>query len=235
MSNPRHGRRRATTAPKSPAVQQQRGRRRAQPAPSTLAALADAASRSSVRITAVAAAGVLLGGAAMATGTSGTPTTTAQVNAAPQATSAPSAVSAPSQASVQYNQVLVSARSKSTGKNSDGVDAESSASKVKAIDDPATAQAFAASKLGDYGWGQDQMTCLLPLWNRESGWRTSAENPSSLAYGIAQSLPAEKMASVGADYRTNHETQIIWGLQYIKGRYGSPCSAWAHSNATGWY
>jgi hypothetical protein len=104
-----------------------------------------------------------------------------------------------------------------------------------AVNDPKGAQAFAASKLADFGWGQDQMSCLIPLWNRESDWTTTAENASSLAYGIAQSLPASKMDSVGTDWRTNYQTQVVWGLGYIKNRYGSPCGAWAHSNAYGWY
>ncbi|MGZ4602791.1 MAG: hypothetical protein ACXV0U_04235 [Kineosporiaceae bacterium] len=26
-----------------------------------------------------------------------------------------------------------------------------------------------------------------------------------------------------------------WGLNYIASIYGTPCSAWAHSQATGWY
>ena len=94
---------------------------------------------------------------------------------------------------------------------------------------------IAAGMLGSYGWGQDQFGCLNSLWNRESGWNTYAENPSSGAYGIPQSLPASKMASAGADYRTNPATQIRWGLGYIQGRYGSPCGASAHSQSVGWY
>ena len=43
------------------------------------------------------------------------------------------------------------------------------------------------------------------------------------------------MASAGPDWQTNATTQIRWGLQYIKGTYGSPCAAWAHEEATGWY
>ena len=65
--------------------------------------------------------------------------------------------------------------------------------------------------------------------------RYSATNPSSGAYGIPQSLPASKMASAGADWQTNPATQIAWGLGYIQGRYGSPCGAWAHSQAHNWY
>ncbi|KJL44942.1 hypothetical protein RR49_00093 [Microbacterium ginsengisoli] len=75
----------------------------------------------------------------------------------------------------------------------------------------------------------------MSLWNRESGWRANALNPSSGAYGIPQALPGSKMATAGADWRTNGNTQINWGLAYISARYGSPCGAWAHSQATGWY
>ena len=103
------------------------------------------------------------------------------------------------------------------------------------VDDPAAAQAHAAGRLGAYGWGQDQFRCLVNLWQRESGWRTSANNPYSGAYGIPQSLPGDKMASVGADWRTNYRTQIEWGLGYISSRYGSPCAAWQHSEDKNWY
>ena len=85
------------------------------------------------------------------------------------------------------------------------------------------------------GWGDSEYQCLVLLWNRESQWNPYAENSSSGAYGIPQALPGSKMASAGADWRTNPITQINWGIGYIKGRYGTPCSAWAHSNAVGWY
>jgi hypothetical protein len=101
--------------------------------------------------------------------------------------------------------------------------------------DPAGAREYARGAIGAYGWGQDQFQCLVSLWNRESGWRADALNPSSGAYGIPQSLPGDKMASAGADWRTNAATQVNWGLSYISGRYGSPCGAWDHSQATGWY
>lgn len=101
--------------------------------------------------------------------------------------------------------------------------------------DPSGAQAFAASQLGVYGWGSDQMGCLIELWNRESGWRSNADNSSSGAYGIPQALPGSKMATAGADWETNPDTQITWGLRYIQGSYGSPCGAWAHETSAGWY
>ncbi|MDH6180793.1 hypothetical protein M2152_000975 [Microbacteriaceae bacterium SG_E_30_P1] len=103
------------------------------------------------------------------------------------------------------------------------------------VNNVAAAQYFAMTQLANMGYGSDQGNCLIWLWNRESGWRTNAYNASSGAYGIPQSLPGSKMANVGADWRTNYETQIMWGLLYIQGRYGTPCAAWAHSEAVNWY
>ncbi|WP_245982282.1 transglycosylase SLT domain-containing protein [Mycetocola tolaasinivorans] len=97
-----------------------------------------------------------------------------------------------------------------------------------------SAQAIAFDIVMSRGWGQDQYACLVALWNKESGWRYNAANPSG-AYGIPQALPGRKMASAGADWQTNPATQIQWGLGYITGRYGSPCGAWAHSQAFNWY
>jgi hypothetical protein len=95
-----------------------------------------------------------------------------------------------------------------------------------------TAREMAAS---DYGWGDDQFSCLSNLWQKESGWSYTAENASSGAYGIPQALPGSKMATIGDDWRTNASTQIAWGLSYIDRAYGTPCSAWSHSQAVNWY
>ncbi|MFC8733453.1 ubiquitin-like domain-containing protein [Luteimicrobium sp. NPDC057192] len=100
---------------------------------------------------------------------------------------------------------------------------------------PGSAQAIAKAMVADRGWDSSQFSCLVSLWNRESGWRVTASNGSSGAYGIPQALPGSKMATVGSDWRTNAKTQITWGLNYIAGRYGTPCGAWGHSQATGWY
>ncbi|MFT4230846.1 MAG: lytic transglycosylase domain-containing protein [Microbacterium sp.] len=101
--------------------------------------------------------------------------------------------------------------------------------------DPGSAKATAYEMVKARGWDDDQYACLVALWNRESGWRVNAYNSSSGAYGIPQALPGSKMASAGSDWQTNAATQIKWGLGYIKGRYGSPCGAWAHSQSSGWY
>jgi hypothetical protein len=97
-------------------------------------------------------------------------------------------------------------------------------------------QAVARALLPLFGWSvASQMPYLTALWNRESGWNQFARNPSSGAYGIPQSLPADKMASAGADWLTDPVTQERWGLGYIRGRYGSPAGAWAHEVSAGWY
>jgi hypothetical protein len=97
-----------------------------------------------------------------------------------------------------------------------------------------SARDIARAMLASYGWS-DQFGCLDALWSKESGWNHYASNPSSGAYGIPQALPGSKMASAGSDWQTNPATQIRWGLGYIRGSYGSPCGAWSHSQATGWY
>ncbi|TFD63034.1 lytic transglycosylase domain-containing protein [Cryobacterium ruanii] len=104
-----------------------------------------------------------------------------------------------------------------------------------AVPDPGSAQAYAYDAVAARGWGEDQYSCLVSLWQKESGWRVNAENSSSGAYGIPQALPGSKMATAGDDWATNAGTQIEWGLGYITGRYGTPCGAWGKSQASGWY
>ncbi len=99
----------------------------------------------------------------------------------------------------------------------------------------AQAQAYAKALVYQYGWSDSDWSALVWLWNRESGWRWNAENKSSGAYGIPQSLPGSKMATVGSDWKDNAATQIVWGLNYIKGRYGTPSVAKQHSVSYGWY
>ncbi|GAA0483546.1 transglycosylase SLT domain-containing protein [Streptomyces stramineus] len=81
----------------------------------------------------------------------------------------------------------------------------------------------------------DQFQCFSNIVNNESTWDYTATNPSSGAYGLVQSLPASKMSSAGADWRTNPATQIKWGLGYMNERYGSPCGAWSFWQANQWY
>ena len=100
---------------------------------------------------------------------------------------------------------------------------------------PGSAQDIAHTMVLERGWDEAQFSCLVNLWNRESGWRVNAANRSSGAYGIPQALPGSKMASAGADWQTNPATQITWGLGYITSRYGTPCGAWSAFQSKGWY
>ncbi|MGA5817925.1 transglycosylase SLT domain-containing protein [Kitasatospora sp. NPDC094028] len=80
-----------------------------------------------------------------------------------------------------------------------------------------------------------QLQCFSNIVFHESSWNPLAVNASSGAYGLVQALPGSKMASAGADWRTNPATQIKWGLDYMNSRYGSPCAAWSFWQAHHWY
>ena len=86
-----------------------------------------------------------------------------------------------------------------------------------------------------YGWSEYDYECLVKIVNHESGWNPNAVNKSSSACGLFQSLPCSKMRSAGADYKTNYKTQVNWGLDYIKGRYGTPAKAWIFWQKHHWY
>jgi hypothetical protein len=98
---------------------------------------------------------------------------------------------------------------------------------IEAAREPIGAKRFAKEMMAsEYGWGDEEYTCLNRLWTKESHWNYQARNPRSGAHGIAQALPATKMEQVGTDWRTNPITQIQWGLLYISERYDTPCAAW---------
>lgn len=92
---------------------------------------------------------------------------------------------------------------------------------------------IAKALLPEYGFGQDQFSCLDSLYMSESGWRVNADNPSSSAYGIPQAMTS--VHDMPADYYTSAESQIRWGLEYIQRAYGTPCSAWGFKSGHGWY
>jgi hypothetical protein len=100
---------------------------------------------------------------------------------------------------------------------------------------PDASRNYARQEIISYKWTPAHFDCLNILWTKESNWRTKAENKSSGAYGIPQALPAEKMSRFGNDYRINPQTQIKWGLLYIKERYKDPCQALSHHHKRNWY
>ncbi len=92
-------------------------------------------------------------------------------------------------------------------------------------------QEYALSKVGG---DSSQFSCLESLWGKESGWNPNAQNPRSTAYGIPQFLNST-WAGTGIAKTSDPYRQIDAGLIYIDSRYGSPCGAWSHSKAKGWY
>lgn len=110
------------------------------------------------------------------------------------------------------------------------------AAPVTAVDNsPAGAKAYTKAYLASMGWGEKEYQCILDVWEHESNWNFTATNRWSGAYGIPQAYPASKLATAGADWKTNSQTQIKWGVSYVKDRYGSPCGAYDFWHKKGWY
>ncbi|WP_445279494.1 transglycosylase SLT domain-containing protein [Streptomyces sp. DSM 118148] len=98
-----------------------------------------------------------------------------------------------------------------------------------AADSASSARTIAQKMIPDAA----QYTAFSKIVEHESSWNPSATNSSSGAYGLVQALPGSKMASAGADWKTNPATQIKWGLDYMNSRYGSPAKAWSFWQANG--
>ena len=84
--------------------------------------------------------------------------------------------------------------------------------------------------------GRENQACDPCVYN--DGSPTGARDcnyQGGRAYGIPQSLPGNKMASEGADWRTNPVTQLRWMKKYVAGRYVTWANARAHHDAKGWY
>lgn len=82
-----------------------------------------------------------------------------------------------------------------------------------------------------FGWGSGaEWSALSSIIQKESSWDPMAANPSSTARGLFQMIAANRTAS----FRDvpGHTRD---GLNYIKGRYGSPSSALAFHNRNNWY
>ncbi|MDO0927920.1 transglycosylase SLT domain-containing protein [Streptomyces sp. TG1A-8] len=105
------------------------------------------------------------------------------------------------------------------------------AAPAQAATSASSAQAIAHQMIPDAA----QYNAFSKIVEHESGWNPTATNGSSGAYGLVQALPGSKMASAGADWKTNPATQIKWGLNYMESRYGSPAAAWNFWQANGWY
>jgi len=163
---------------------------------------------------------------------------TAEVDrvAAEQAAAAAAAAAAAEAAAAQQAADAKAAANAKAAQAAQAAPKSSTAPAPSAPANPSGAQAIARDMMAaKYGWGADQFGCLVSLWDKESGWNVNAYNASSGATGIPQALPGSKMATAGADWKTNAATQISWGLGYISGSYGTPCAAWGKSESVGWY
>lgn len=70
---------------------------------------------------------------------------------------------------------------------------------------------------------------------RESGWRPTAKNPRSTAYGIGQLEDYGPYRRHGSNWRTNPIAQLMGMKDYIKGRYGDAAGAKRFWEAHQWY
>ena len=84
------------------------------------------------------------------------------------------------------------------------------------------------------GYTEADFSAGVWIINHESGWNPRATNPSSGAYGLPQSLPGSKMASAGADWQTNYQTQLKWFVSYCN-RYGGIQGAYQFWQQNHWY
>ena len=105
---------------------------------------------------------------------------------------------------------------------------------LKPVAPAGEAQQYAAAQVSARGWSKKDFACLVSLWNKESGWNAHAGRVNG-PYGIPQAYPGTKMAAAGGDWLNDHRVQIRWGIGYIAGRWGTPCKAWANSQAHGSY
>ncbi len=192
----------------------------------------------------VRSAALMSGLAVAATGavvTSGVLSSVPAVTAATSAISATPSIAALTNAELNQRQAAVSRdneRAESvvpavkTAALSSDVGAAKAGSEDLTVADPKT---LTRALMPQYGLDPADFSCVDRIWTQESNWNVHADNPTSSAYGIPQALPGSKMSSAGADWEHNAETQIRWGLGYIKGRYGSACGAWSFKASHGWY
>ena len=85
------------------------------------------------------------------------------------------------------------------------------------------------------GWSSSEYEIIVKLVSHESGWKPNNVNEKSGACGLFQAKPCSKVFKDFPDYATNYKSQIKWGLNYIKDRYGTPTKAWNFWQQHYWY
>lgn len=108
---------------------------------------------------------------------------------------------------------------------------EGGASKVVDFAKDAGTKAQVRTVATGFGWGfGKQWDAINWLVNKESGWDPKAANPRSSARGLFQ-----KMTSVHGPVEKTAGGQANWGLNYVKGRYGTPVGAMNFHKRKGYY
>jgi hypothetical protein len=93
------------------------------------------------------------------------------------------------------------------------------------------AQDWAKSHMAGMNWNPaTYWSSLDALWTQESGWNAYAANPTSDARGIPQDINGWSSYAPG-----DYIAQILWGFNYISGRYGNPINAEQHERQYNWY
>ena len=93
---------------------------------------------------------------------------------------------------------------------------------------------FAQEIAPNYGWGAGELSAWYTLGMKESGWRNTAQNPTSTAYGIGQFLNST-WAGYGIPKTSDPRLQVEAMARYIRHRYGSPSRALAFHQRNNWY
>lgn len=94
---------------------------------------------------------------------------------------------------------------------------------------------FAQNIAGNYGWNNPkELSAWYTLGMKESGWRNTAQNPISTAYGIGQFLNGT-WGRYGIPKTSDPALQVEAMARYIRHRYGSPSAALAFHYRNNWY
>lgn len=93
---------------------------------------------------------------------------------------------------------------------------------------------FAQQTAPKFGWGPRELSAWYTLGMKESGWRNTAQNPTSTAFGIGQFLDST-WSGVGGRKTSDPRLQVEYMARYIRNRYGSPSRALAFHYANNWY
>src|SRR5436190_2667317 len=116
---------------------------------------------------------------------------------------------------------------KNTGSGGDGFGRAGSGLNTGLPSNPQANFKFAQNIAGNFGWSSPaELNAWYQLGMKESGWRNTAQNPTSTAYGIGQFLDST-WRGYGIAKTSDPAQQVEAMARYIKARYGSPSKALA--------